>query len=103
MKIKFNTCPICGGVVECKQISVYGLGKHFRGRCTKCGLNGEMARNKSNASEKWNNGDVLYDDYEIKNRLIKMCESEIKRFNTENQIDIKYVRELKDMIRYFNM
>lgn len=103
MKIKFDNCPKCGGVVECKDVPVYGLGKYFCGKCTKCGLEGESAINKTLASEKWNNGNILYDEYEIKKRLIKMCEMEIARFKTENEIDIKYVEKLKDMIKYFNI
>ena len=37
MKINFNNCHKCGGIVECKDVPVYGLVKYFCGS----GLEGE--------------------------------------------------------------
>lgn len=101
MKISLNNCPKCCGVVEFDDLTFFGA-KHYCGKCTVCRLRGEYAITKTLASELWNNGSILYDEHEINRRLISMCENEIQRFNTKNEIDIKYVEKLKDMIKYFN-
>ena len=101
MKIKLNNCPKCGGSVECKDVPIYGMGKYFCGKCTKCGLEGERARNKTLAVERWNNGNIRFDEHEVKCRIIQMCQDEIEKTEIRNKVDDMYISELSNMIRYF--
>lgn len=101
MKIKLNNCPKCGAVAKFKDVPIYGMGTYFCGVCTECHLEGERGYTKTLAAEKWNKGDILYIEHEIRHRIIKMCQDEIEKTEIKSKIDDEYVSKLNEMIRYY--
>ena len=100
MKIKLNNCPKCGGDVEFDDLTFFGA-KHFCGKCTVCHLRGEYGRTKTIAAENWNNNNILFNEHEVKCRLIQMCKDEIEKTKIKSKADNMYVSKLNEMIRYF--
>lgn len=100
MKIKLNDCPKCGGAVEFDDLTFFGF-KHFCGRCPACNLRGEYGRNKTLAAEKWNSGNIQFNEHEVERRLIQMCQNEIERTDIKSEVDNMYITKLNEMIRYY--
>ena len=100
MKIKLNNCPKCGGAAEFDDLTFFGF-KHFCGKCTICHLRGEYGRNKTLGAEKWNSGNIDFNEHEVKCRLIQMCKDEIERTDIKSKVDDMYISKLNEMIRYY--